>query len=295
MAPDAGGTGEPASTGTPSATAPGPASDGQPAASGNAPSSQFAQYMGLDLSSIPEHERPVMVERLKQIDAKFTPAMQEVAELRKVSEQYGMTPTQMANVVQALQANPEVLTQLFNPKPAAPANAGPDLSNNVYLQDPDARAAIEHIAREMSKQSGEKQAAMEQRMNALLSNMAQETCGKAAASFLDTHKEYGLTPEKLRDAAMELGPALRLRPDDPKLMAMAAVHALGGVDTIAEKAGAAKVQAYIDQTKSNGKVGTTVQGGPPPVTAPVPPKSVNDKGFKQSIMAALEAREASRK
>lgn len=291
---DTGGAGEPASTGTPQSPETGPATTGgQPDQSGGVPQSQFAQYMGLDLTSIPEHERPVMVERLKQIDAKFTPAMQEVAELRKVAEQYGMTPAQMANLVQAIQSRPEVITQLFQ-QPAAPAEPAPP-EGNVYLQDPEMRIAVEHLAKQLLKGQQEELGAYKARVDALLSTFVTNAVEKQAESFLAKHQEYGLTVDQLKTAALEIGPALKMKPEDPRLMAFAAVHALGGLDPIAEKAGAAKVQAYINQSKSNSRVGTTVQTGSPATKTEPPPKNFKDTGFRSKIVGLLDAMEAGKR
>ena len=294
---DAGGAGEPAFAGTPQGTDPGPApTEGQPTDTDNVPQSQFAQYMGLDLSSIPEHERPVMVERLKQIDAKFTPAMQEVAELRKVAEQYDMTPKQMAGLVQAIQSKPEVITQLFQQpqQQQAPTEPAPP-PDNVYLQDPDMRTAVEYLAKQMVKGQQEELGSYKSRVDALLSTFVTNAVEKQAEAFLTKHQEYGLSVDQLKQAALEIGPSLKLKPEDPRLMAFAAVHALGGLDPITEKAGAAKVQAYINQSKSNSKVGTTVQSGAPANVAPDNSTSIKDPAFKRKLVGMLEAVENARR
>jgi hypothetical protein len=229
----------------------------------------------------------VRAEEFKQLQGAHTRATQELSAFRKATA--GMSPEQIGNLIQAIQANPHVATQLLNPQPSTPAE--PDVSGNVYLQDPDARAAMEHLNRPYQ----ERLTAQEQRVNALMANMAQEAIGRAAASFLDTHKEYGLTKEQLQAAALELGPALKMRPDDPTLIHLAAVKAAGGLDHIAEKAGAAKVQAYIDQSKGNSRVGTTVQSGSPATMAPTPPKSLKDPSFRAKIVGLLEAADQARK
>lgn len=241
-----------------------------------------------------ERESPRVKGMLKNYMAKT----REMAEIRKQAERAASVEEQYAMLTDAIKKDPDAVVRLFSPAKAqesqpAVTEQAPD---NVYLQDPDMRAAVEYLAKQMLSTQQREIAAYKQRVDNLVTTQVTGTVSSQAAAFLKEHPEIDIPAKQLTDAAMQIGPALNLRPDDPQLMAYAVVRVLGGVDPIAAKAAAAKSKTFIEQTKKNAaETGTAVKSGSPAVSAPEVPDNLKDPSFRSRLVGLLEAKGAARK
>jgi hypothetical protein len=73
-------------------------------------SESFAKYSKIDLNTVPEPLRPILQEKISNIDKTFTQTMQEIAPLRKLAEETGMSVDQIReqlNYVASINKDPK--------------------------------------------------------------------------------------------------------------------------------------------------------------------------------------------
>jgi hypothetical protein len=193
----------------------GPASGdgGQPTA--EPVQSAFAQYMGLDLTSIPEDQRPAMIERLKQVDSAFSPAMMKFKPWTELVEQ-GITPEQARQalaVQRLLTENPQealrMLQAMLPPEePAAPSD-DPLASLNDYGDD-----VVKPVRTiwEKAQRAEERIAALEQQIKQQQEASEKDAYGKAIeraesgmTEWLGKNKDFTITPEQMRAELKKAG------------------------------------------------------------------------------------------
>jgi hypothetical protein len=200
----------------PSSTPPasGPAQPGQPQSSGE-PVPAIAQHMGIDLSAIPEHERPATIERLKQMDGKFNTVLQEAAPWRKLGERLGgMTPEQIEMaIVQARQgaqiaeAIAQAMGQQQKPQQQPEDDLPPELQDNPIFRDPDfayVRKAVEFLADKKAEARvqplTQAQKAQEAQAQKDRDEAAFRKTEELMSGYLGQNADLGITQEQLRNA-----------------------------------------------------------------------------------------------
>ncbi|MFH1739428.1 MAG: hypothetical protein ABIH23_10515 [bacterium] len=250
--------------GTPPAEPTGPAPDegGQP----TEVQSEFAQHMGLDLTSIPEEQRPAMIERLKQVDSAFTPAMQQFKPWRTLADE-GFTPDQVrravdfqraidqdkAGVIRLLQASMEGQQPQGQGQPADPMDA--------YIADLEAKYDAEDVRpfkgiAEYAKQARQTVEQLKQERQQEKRVEMLKSAQRSVEDFVKANPELGLTGEQL------LGVCHSNKHNPFTQLQQAAIDAMGGMDKFLTAKNKQFLADYQKRALENrGKSGPVVAGG----------------------------------
>lgn len=218
------GSAGPVDLGTPPldlSNGPAPGNEEQPTETGK---SEFAQYMGKDLSSYPEEMRPIIIERLKEMDSAFTPAMQKFKPWSTLAEE-GITPEQVrqAMAVQRLiTEDPKAAMRLLQslvPQEESQASTSttpapePDPLASLSAYDDDVAVPIRtayEIARRAEQTAAQLQAQLakeraDREKEALVKAIERAETGMTG--WLGKNAYLGVTPEQLRAELKKAGQA----------------------------------------------------------------------------------------
>ncbi len=267
-------------TSTPSEV--GPGGDVQPTEIGTG---AVAEYMGIDLSSYPEQERPAIEARLKQLEPKVNEIMREAAPWRTVGKELGMSPEEIRAAIQQQRSGQQIaeaLQKLAGNKPPED-ELPPDLRDNPIFTDPDyayVRKAVEHLAEQRIKPLTEAQQRREQEETI---RAAQKSC----ADFAAANPELNLTAEALYDVC------IKNRHNPFTQLTQAAIDAAGGLDKFLSAKNKKFLEDYQKQALDNRKKSGTVVAPGAAVGTVITPTDNWDDHYKQ-IQERFRANRAAR-
>jgi hypothetical protein len=259
----------------------GPAGDGQPQPSGDV--TQIAEDMGIPLGSYPEQVRPAIVERLKQLEPKVNEILQRSAPWRDLGQKIGVSSPEEVIALAEKARQAEVLQRVVDslaanrqaPQPQQADDIPPELRDNPYFADPDARAAIEHLA-------DRKVTALKAEIEAMKARSFAEWAEGTIASYVKDNPHLSLTPEQLRKACLDN----RIVPDSPTKLAQAALAALGPEEYA--KRLVTKTQADLAARVAATTPSPVVTPGAPTATPPGnEPDLTNPRAFADYLIASF--------
>jgi hypothetical protein len=270
----------------------------------------FAQYAKVDINSIPEQLRPILQEKISNIDKTFTQTMQEIAPVRKLMEQSGMTADQISQAIEItkyISENPgdafvELaervgVNQAFNQlvqkvgylaamqmmtQGMGQVNQQPEpdpFAEDDYAQKLIQVAKAEAI-KEYEQKYGTKIQTLEQAEQARKNEALETRIDTNIKKALEGFEETGITHEQVKRILIEK----RYTPENAEKAVIDAMGGLGNYNTyLTNKA----IASYIAKAKEqNQNVSTTVTNGVP-VSQTIDPSKLSWDQLRQVIAQNL--------